>query len=101
MNELRITKDGLSKVVRKQMVTLINRMKKDEETYNAMRENLLNQMELFGIKKIENEELTIEYIAGTESVKLDTKKVREEFPQVYVECTKKSNVKSQVRIKIK
>lgn len=101
MNELTITKDGLSKAVRKQMVTLINRMKKDEETYNAMREKLLNQMELFDIKKIENEEMTIEYIAGTETVKLDTKKVRDEFPQVYVECTKKSNVKSQIRIKIK
>lgn len=101
MNELTITKDGLSKAVRKQMVTLINRMKKDEETYNAMREKLLNQMELFDIKKIENEEMTIEYIAETEAVKLDTKKVRDQFPQVYVECTKKSNVKSQVRIKIK
>ena len=76
-----------------------------EEKLKAKKDNLtltlLEEMKKKDIKKIETPDVIISYVDETERETLDTKKVREEFPDVYDECVRFSKVKASVRIKAK
>ena len=53
------------------------------------------------IKKYENEVLSLTYVAATERQTVDSKRLKEENPGLYVKYSKISPVKDSVRIKIK
>ncbi len=69
----------------------------NDELKNAMKE----AMESKGIKSFENEFVKITYVAPTERVSLDTKKIKAEVPELYEAYSKTSEVKSSVRVKYK
>jgi predicted phage-related endonuclease len=60
---------------------------------------LLEEMKSKDIKKIETDDVIISYIDETERETLDSKKLREEYPDIYDECIKFTKVKASVRIK--
>ena len=62
---------------------------------------MLQEMEEKGIYKMENEELSITYIAPTEREIFDTKRFKEDHPYVYHDYMKTSQVGAQVRFKLK
>lgn len=76
-------------------------MKEIKRHYDDYKKALLTAMEEHGIKKIDTEDFVVSYVAPTERITLDSKKVEAEYPDVYRECMKISDVKSSVRVKLK
>lgn len=60
---------------------------------NAMIEN--------GVKKFENDVISLTYVAPYEKTTLDTTKLKEEKPEIYDEYSKISQVSDSIRIKVK
>ena len=76
-------------------------MKDIKKQYDEYKMALLEAMETYGVKKIDTEDFVVSYIAPTERISLDSKKVEAEYPDVYAECLKVSDVKSSVRVRLR
>lgn len=76
----------------------IKRIKKYEDELKAA---ILAEMEAKGIIKIDNELLTITYIAPTDRETLNSKQLRAELPDIYDEYVTIKPVKSSIRVKVK
>ena len=72
---------------------------KDKE--DELKQSILNEMESKNIIKLETDDLMINYIAPSERETLDSKRLREEQPDLYDEYVKFSPVKSSIRLKVK
>ena len=81
-----------------QILEIIDELESEKKTLQAQ---LLEGMELYGVKKIDNDQFTVTYIEPTTRVSIDQKKLKEKFEEVYLECVKESKVKSSIRIKLK
>lgn len=77
------------------------KLKEAKEQEEQMKAQLLEAMEQNGIIKIENDNVLINYVASTESERLDTKAFKENCPDLYDEFVKFSPVKASIRIKVK
>lgn len=79
--------------------------KKIQETQKLLKEKLTQAMQVIydktDEKTFENELLKITFVPEYEKVIVDNKKLQEEFEEVYLQCLKKSKVKSSVRITTK
>jgi predicted phage-related endonuclease len=78
--------------------TELEEVKKKEK---ELKELLLSEMKKRGIKKIDTPELLITYIEPTDREKFDSKKLREDNPDLYDEYVAISKVKESLRIKVK
>ena len=80
-------------------------IKRLEELLKAKKDNLtltlLDEMQKHDIKKIETPDVIISYIDETERETFDSKKFREDNPDMYDEYVKLSKVKASIRIKVK
>ena len=76
-------------------------IKEIKEKEDELKQSILNEMESKRIIKLETDDLVISYVAPTERETLDTKKLREEQPDLYDEYVKFSTVKSSIRLKVK
>lgn len=72
-----------------------------ENQQNSLKEQLLVAMEKHGIKKWDNEVMTITYVAPSTRVSVDSKKLKEELPDVFTKYSKSSKVKSSIKLKLK
>lgn len=72
-----------------------------KEKEDELKEKILVAMREHGVTKIESPDLTISYIAPTTKDTLDTKKLKEERPDVYNEYVRVSEVKDSIRIRVK
>jgi hypothetical protein len=77
------------------------KIKEIELAQKEYKEKIQQAMEERGIKKFENEFITITYIEPTTRVTLDSKKLKEEEPDTYIKYVNQSEVKASVRIKVK
>lgn len=84
-----------------QLVALETQIKALTDTRDEIRKIIQKEMEEKGIYKMENEELSITYIAPTEREIFDSKRFKEDHPYVYHDYMKTSQVGAQVRIKVK
>ena len=66
-----------------------------------IKRDLQEAMEKYDVKKWDNEVFTATYIAPTTRNRFDSKRFREELPELYEEYQTTSNVKGSVRIKYK
>lgn len=71
--------------------------KKNEE----IKEQIKASMEENDIKKYENDYIAITYVAPTTRTTVDSKLLKEKYEDIFKECSKISNVKSSIRVKIK
>lgn len=78
--------------------TTMKTLKAKKDEYTAA---LLETMEANDIKKFDNEELVITYIAPSDRETFDSKKFREEHQDLYDEYVSMAQVKSSIRIKVK
>ncbi|MBV4429390.1 hypothetical protein [Clostridium tyrobutyricum] len=92
---------------KKALPTLI-KLQKAEEKYKKLNEDrkklkdkLKEEMNRYNINKWENDEFSITYIAATERSKLDSKEVKEKFPDVFNICSHLSPVAESIRFKVK
>ena len=67
----------------------------------AVRQELQEAMDKYGIKKFENDILKITYVEPTTRESIDSKKLKEELPAIAKKYTKVSQVKGSVRIEVK
>lgn len=68
---------------------------------DSYKENLLKEMEENNVLKIDTEELSISYVAPSTRETLDSKKLKEDLPDIYDLYVKFTDVKSSLRIKVK
>ena len=71
-----------------------------KEQEDALKEAIKAEMEAKGILKVEADGITISYVAPTTRETFDSKKFKEDLPDVYDEYVKLSSVKSSIRIKL-
>lgn len=70
-----------------------------EETIKDVKEQIKKEMEERGLLQIKLGDKTISYVAPTEKVSLDSKKLKQEEPEIYEKYKKVSKVSSAIRIK--
>lgn len=94
--------------VDKKTLSVLNKLKVVELRYkklieqrDALKEQLLELFEANEIKKFENEEFSITYVAPTTQERFDSAKFKKDYPQIYQEYVKTIPVKASVRFKIK
>lgn len=98
-NELQIAE--VEKQISLAVADLQNKQKELASKNEQLKEQIKEAMENEEIKKFENDYISITYVAPTTRNTVDSKKLKEEFEEVYNQCLKTSNVKSSVRIKVK
>lgn len=76
----------------------IKELKKKEEELKA---RIKEAMEENGCIKLENDILSVSYVESYEKETLDTKKLKQELPDIYDHYIKMSTVKPSVRITTK
>ncbi|SHK38297.1 hypothetical protein SAMN02745163_03721 [Clostridium cavendishii DSM 21758] len=87
--------------VLKKLEELEIQSKNIKEQQEKLRVDLIKAMETHGVKKWDNEVMTVTYTAPTTKTSIDSKKLKEELPDVFAKYSKTSNVKSSIRIKLK
>lgn len=75
--------------------------RKAKEEYEALKADLLTAMEKYNVVKIDTPEILVNYIAPSESERIDSKALKENCPDLYDEFVKFVPVKASVRIKVK
>lgn len=104
MNDLIKVENGVATLngnVTKQIAyfeTQIKALKKQEED---LKKSILDAMKENGVIKIDNDHLAINYVAGHDQERFDTKAFKEENRMIYDEYVKMVHVKDSVRIKVK
>ena len=95
--------DKLERVA--QLETLIQQTKQELETrqsnLEALKAYLMKQMQEYGVKKMEGERVIITYVDAYEKELFDTKRFKEDNPEVAENYIKKSQVKESIKIKLK
>jgi predicted phage-related endonuclease len=72
-----------------------------KEKEDALKEAILHEMQNKCIFKVETPELSITYVAATDRESLDSKRLKQELPDVYDSFVKISKVKPSVRLRLK
>ena len=96
-NEIGILDTEVSKKI-KDLKQILKTAKQKEEELSQL---ILEEMENKNILNLETDDLSITYIAPAERETFDSKKFREENPDLYDEYVKFSPVKSSIRVKVK
>lgn len=91
--------------IEKQITLAIASLQNKQQELTAKNEEIREQikiaMEQNEVKKYENDFISITYVAPTTKTTLDSKLLKEKYEEIYNECSKTSNVKSSIRIKVK
>lgn len=80
---------------------LVTAKAKIEEQEKTLKARLKDAMEEFDIKKFERDGLVLTYIAATKATSVDSKKLKENHPDIFVECSKVSNKSAYVKVTVK
>lgn len=80
---------------------LQNKQQELQTKNEEIKEQIKLAMEQNEVKKYENDYISITYVASTTRTTVDSKLLKEKYEDIYNECSKTSNVKSSLRIKIK
>lgn len=83
------------------MIAIEEQKKLLDSQFNTYRAALKAAMEQYGVPSITGERIKVTYIEDGETVRLDGKKVKEEYPRIYDECTTVSPRKAYVKVTIR
>lgn len=72
-----------------------------EKQQENLKQFLMQQMAENGVKKWETDNIIVTYIAPSFRCSIDSKKLKEEMPEIFNKYQKESEVKSSIKIKIK
>lgn len=85
-----------------QTIANIDRQKKELDAQDkAMRQQLQEFMDQYGIKKFENDLLKITYVEPTTRTTIDSARLKKDLPAVAEKYSKTTAVKGSVRIEVK
>lgn len=72
-----------------------------EEQEKALKDQIKQAMENFGVKKFESDFLNITYIGETTAVSIDTTKLKKLHPDIAEECSKTSVKSAYIKVEVK
>lgn len=104
MNNLIKIENGtatLDNNVTKQIADFETQIKAIKKREDELKQSILEAMKENDIIKIDNDNLTINYVAGHDQERFDTKAFKAENKMIYDEYVKIIHVKDSVRIKVK
>lgn len=104
MNNLIVKKEDnyqLADTIVSELKLIYEQEKKLKETKEKIREILLKEMEKNNILKLNNENISVTYIAPTERETFRTAKLKKDLPELYDTYVEFTPVKSSLLIKIK
>lgn len=81
------------------MSDCLKKAKRLDEEISKMKAELLKYMEFEGIKQIKTDEVTISYKGESERLSIDSKVLKEKYPNAYEDCLRISKVKSSISVK--
>lgn len=76
-------------------------LKKLKEQQKAYLDIIKKAMEEQGIKKVENDYFSVTYVYPYEKADVDKTKLKRDYPQVYTNCIKQTQVRAQVKLTLK
>lgn len=88
-------------VILTKLADLEIKAKEIKEQQTKLKTNLLEAMETYGVKKWDNEIMTVTYTEPTTRNTVDSAKLKKELPDVFSKYIKTSKVASSIRIKLK
>lgn len=88
-------------VVMRKIAELDIQKKQLEAQDKAVRQELQEAMDKYGIKKFENDILKVTYVEPTTRTSIDSARLKKELPAIAEKYTKTSQVKGSVRIEVK
>jgi len=100
MNEL-ITDNKLSVSAARKLASLTENIKTLNEAYDALKAEILAEMEARGLIKLENDEIAIRYIEATDAESFDKTAFRRDHPETYDEYIKITRRAPYIKITIK
>ena len=103
-NLIKIDNNGaavLDNNVTKQIADFETQIKEIKKQKEELKQSILEAMKENNIIKIDNDNLTINYVAGHDQERFDTKAFKAENKMIYDEYVKIVHVKDSVRIKVK
>ena len=76
-------------------------IKEIKQKQDELRAKIKKEMEEKGIKGIETDKFTINYVEEFDTIRLDQKLIKEKYPDIADECSKISHTKSQIKFSFK
>ena len=101
MNEILLQNNNINVEAEKKIIEIEKEISRLKEIQDEFKKALLAEMEAKGLIKVETENLIISYIAPSDRETFDSKRLREDNPDLYDEYIKISPVKSSIRLKVK
>lgn len=92
---------AFSEEVCERIISLEKQAKEIKKQQDIMKNEILDAMQKNGVIKIDNEFLKIAFVPEHDAEKFDSKKFKEENPDVYDLYAKISKVKPSIRITVK
>lgn len=83
------------------IISLEKQAKEIKKQQDSMKNEILEAMQKYGVLKIDNEFLKIAFVPEHDAERFDSKKFKEENPDVYDLYAKISKVKPSIRIMVK
>jgi predicted phage-related endonuclease len=71
-----------------------------EKESAILKEFLIEEMKKSDVKKWETDKIIATYVASTKRIGVDSKKLKDDYPEIFAEVAKESEVKESLRIKI-
>lgn len=90
-----------SKEVCERIISLEKQAKEIKKQQDSMKKEILDAMQKYGVLKLDNEFLKIAFVPEHDAERFDSKKFKEENPDVYDLYAKISKVKPSIRITVK
>lgn len=91
----------LDEEISKEIANFEKSIKELKAKEDELKKALLNEMEERNILKVENDDITITYVAPTDRESFNSKKFREDYSDLYDEYVEIKPVSSSIRIKVK
>ena len=101
MNEIVLVNNALSAELSKDIAELEVLAKEYESKKKSVRDQLKKAMEESGIIKIYDDNLIITYIPKATQEKLDTKALKEDFPDIYNEYCNITPKSAYIKVEVK
>ena len=95
------SKDLLAPETVETIAAIEREIKRLEEKEKALKQTIQEEMEARGIIKLENDKMTVTYVAATDRISFDSAKFKNDHPDQYDEYLKISPVKPSIRIKLR
>ena len=95
-------------VFKEHNLAILDELRIVEEQYKMLKEgrdklkdDLLKQMEIYGVDKFENDKFSISYVKGSTGSTFDSTKFKKDYPDIFKDYSKPAVRAASIRFKVK